>query len=143
MTDESRNADPDPGFDDPDREVHVIEYDFGKEVKMKMDKTKEEEILATARRYAEKESGLRLDKFYGDCEVPRNLIQRVCGHLLNLQIQAELGQPGQTMIYPDLLKRELDANPEMGNLYINGPQHGVKYYLSGNGAKELIASLRG
>jgi hypothetical protein len=101
------------------------------------------QLIETAQRYAA-DKPLKITKFTGDVEIPRNLIVRVTGYLLNEAVQARLGVPGQKADYAALLKQEIEANPEMSSLYIgDGPQHGVKYYLSGTGAKELIASLRG
>ncbi len=138
----------DEGFENLGDDVHVVDFDLHpKNVRAKQRKggntMKTEELLRIAERYAAEANGFKIDKFVGDVEIPRNLIVRVCGHVLNIGVQAKLAIPGQKLTYPEILKRELAAYPEMGDLYINGPQPGIKYYLSGNGAARLIASLQG
>ena len=89
------------------------------------------------------EEPLKITKFDGDIEIPRNLITHVVGRLLNMTVQARLAEHGQRRLYTDMLKQEITDQPEAGDVYVNGPQPGIKYFLSGSGAKKFIASLRG
>ncbi len=90
------------------------------------------------------EGPLKLTKFDGDVEIPRNLIVRVVGHMLNEAVQARLAERGQKLLYPDILRQVINEQPEAGDIYVNGAQPApIRYFLSGSGAKDLIASLRG
>ena len=76
-------------------------------------------------------------------EIPRNMNARIVSHLLNEGTQVRIAQSKTALSYPEALKAEMKANPEMARLYVDGPLKGVRYFLSPAAeGKKLLASFQ-
>ncbi len=85
---------------------------------------------------------MKIEKFSGEHPLRRHEVQRVVGELLDRAVKQQQAQPGEKRSYVELFRRELARNSEAASTYISGPIPRVRYFLSGDGAAELLHELR-
>ncbi len=86
-------------------------------------------------------SGRGISPGFGEIEIT-DIVSKVTGDMFDERIQL-MKEAGDVRSYSELLKELFEQHEEAAEVYVGSGERGIKYYVSGPGARQYVAKIRG